>query len=162
MSGATSSESGAPGGNDGRGTDRLVAPDSDAALSSTERKKACYLSTLELHELDEACAPFLSAFGEHPYLVGSASQRPDFRDVDVRLILADDEFDALFAEREGLWALLGRLGSTFLRARTGLPVDFQVQRQSEANAKFGNLGETPRNPLGSRSLLDFAGGGDAT
>ena len=125
------------------------------------RSRGCYLSTLELHELDEACAPFLSAFGTHPYLVGSASQRPDFRDVDVRLILADDEFDALFAERKGLWALLSRLGSTYLRARTGLPVDFQVQRQSEANEKFGNLGTTPRNPLGSRSLLDFAGGGDA-
>jgi hypothetical protein len=126
------------------------------------KSKGCYLSTLELHELDEACAPFLSAFGTHPYLVGSASQRDDFRDVDVRLILADDEYDALFAERKGLWALLSRLGSTYLRARTGLPVDFQVQRQSEANAKFGDLGKTPRNPLGSRSLLEFAGGGDAT
>ena len=128
----------------------------------TLRAKGCYLSTLELHELDEACAPFLQAFGTHPYLVGSASQRPDFRDVDVRLILSDVEYDALFAERKGLWALLSRLGSTYLRAKTGLPVDFQVQRQSEANAKFGDLGATPRNPLGSRSLLDFAGGGDAT
>ena len=127
-----------------------------------ERGKGCYLSTLELHELDEACGPFLSAFGEHPYLVGAASQRPDFRDVDVRLILADEEFDALFAERKGLWALMSRLGSSFLRAKTGLPVDFQIQRQSEANEKFGDLGLTPRNPLGSRSLLDFAGGGDAT
>jgi hypothetical protein len=25
------------------------------------KSKGCYLSTLELHELDEACAPFLSA-----------------------------------------------------------------------------------------------------
>jgi hypothetical protein len=123
--------------------------------------KGCYLSALELHELDEACKPFLSALGSHPYFVGSASSRPDFRDVDVRLILADDEYDVLFAERKGLWALLSRLGSTYLRARTGLPVDFQVQRQTEANEKFGNLGETPRNPLGSRSLLDYAGGGDA-
>lgn len=124
--------------------------------------RSCHLSTLELHELDEACAPFLAAFGEHPYLVGSASNRSDFRDVDVRLILADDEFDALFAEREGLWALLSRLGSSHLRSKTGLPVDFQIQRRSEANEKFGDLGVTPRNPLGNRSLLEFAGGGDAT
>lgn len=129
--------------------------------AATKREHSCYLSTLELHELDEACAPFLSAFGEHPYLVGSASQTPHFRDVDVRLILADNEYDALFASRKGLWALLSRLGSTYLRSRTGLPIDFQVQRQSEANEKFGDLGRTPRNPLGSRSLLDFAGGGDA-
>src|SRR5207248_742949 len=115
----------------------MQRPDPPAA--SGLRSKGCYLSTLELHELDEACAPFLSAFGAHPYLVGSASHRPDFRDVDVRLILADDEYDALFAGREGLWALLGRLGSTYLRQRTGLPVDFQVQRQTEANEKFGNL-----------------------
>lgn len=126
------------------------------------KPKGCYLSTLELHELDEACKPFLSAFGTHPYLVGSASERPDFRDVDVRLILSDDEFDALFAERKGFWALLSRLGSTYLRAKTGLPIDFQVQRQTEANEKFGDLGKTPRNPLGGRDLDDFAGGGDAT
>jgi hypothetical protein len=126
------------------------------------RKKTTYLSTLELHELDQACHPFLEAFGEHPYLVGSAMQRPDFRDVDVRLILPDDEYDALFAERKGLWALLSRLGATYLRAKTGLPVDFQVQRQTEANAKFGDLSETPRNPLGVRSLMTFAGGGDGT
>jgi hypothetical protein len=124
--------------------------------------KSCYLSALELHELDEACKPFLSAFGSRPYLVGSASQRPDFRDVDVRLILPDDEYDDLFADRPGLWALLSRLGSTYLRSRTGLPVDFQVQRQTEANEKFGVLAATPRNPLGSRSLLDYAGGGDAS
>ena len=135
---------------------------SESLFDARPPGKGCYLSTLELHELDEACRPFLSAFGEHPYLVGSAGLRPDFRDVDVRLILADDEFDALFAERQGLWALLSRLGSTYLKERTGLRVDFQVQRQTEANAKYGNLGETPRNPLGSRSLLDFAGGGDAT
>lgn len=124
--------------------------------------KGCYLSTLELHELDEACRPFLLAFGEYPYLVGSANLRADFRDVDVRLILGDDEFEALFAARPGLWALLSRLGSMYLRTRTGLPVDFQVQRQSKANEKFGDLGKTPRNPLGTRNLLDFAGGGDAT
>jgi len=124
--------------------------------------RASHLSTLELHELDEACRPFLEAFGTHPYLVGSSSQRGDFRDVDVRLILADDEYDVLFAERKALWALISRLGSSHLRAKTGLPVDFQVQRQSEANARFGDLGVTPRNPLGSRNLLDFAGGGDAT
>ncbi len=128
----------------------------------TERRRACHLSTLELHELDEACWPFLEAFGEHPYLVGSAMLRPDFRDVDVRLILPDEEFDALFADRKGLWALLSRLGATYFRAKTGLPVDFQVQRQSEANERFGDLGAMPRNPLGVRSLVTYAGGGDAT
>lgn len=142
----------------------MNAPGSDResrSAATAYRPKGCYLSTLELHELDEACRPFLQAFGEHPYLVGSVNQRPDYRDVDVRLILADAEFDALFGERPGVWALLSRLGTTFLRQRTGLPVDFQVQRQTQANEKFGDLGKTPRNPLGSRSLLEYAGGGDA-
>lgn len=122
--------------------------------------KGCYLSTLELHELDEACAPFVAAFGHPPYLVGSVNERPDFRDVDVRLILPDDEYDALFQAHKGLWALLSRLSSSHLKAKTGLPVDFQVQRMTEANEKYGR--GSGRNPLGSRSLLDFAGGGDAT
>lgn len=121
--------------------------------------KSCYLSTLELHELDEACRPFFEAFDGMPYLVGSVNERPDFRDVDVRLILSDDEYDELFGGRPELWALFSRLGASFLRARTGLPVDFQVQRQSEANAKHGG---TTRNPLGVRSLMGYAGGGDAT
>ena len=36
------------------------------------------------------------AFGSICYLVGSATKRPDFRDVDVRMILDDEEFHALF------------------------------------------------------------------
>jgi len=120
------------------------------------------LTTLELHELDEACRPFLQAFGHHPYLVGSAGQQHDYRDVDVRLILPDDEYDTLLGERKALWALLCRLGSSYLRDSTGLPVDFQIQRQTDANAKYDDLAATPRNPLGSRSLIEYAGGGDAT
>lgn len=136
----------------------MEAPCADAPRKS----RRCHLSTLELHELDEACRPFLDAFGELPYLVGSAMQCPDFRDVDVRLILPDEEFDALFAGRKAFWGLFSRLGATYLRAKTGLPVDFQVQRQSQANDKFGDLAKTPRNPLGARSTTGFAGGGDAT
>ena len=36
------------------------------------------------------------AFGHPPYLVGSAIMGKQWRDVDVRLILPDDEWDALF------------------------------------------------------------------
>lgn len=127
------------------------------AIVEGVRGKGCYLSTLELHELDEACRPIYKAFGSHPYLVGSASERPDYRDVDIRLILDDDMFDDLFVGRRELRALLNRLGSTYLRARTGLPVDFQIQRQTDANAKHGGKS---RNPLGGRKLIDYAGGGD--
>lgn len=40
---------------------------------------------------------------------------------------------------------------------TGLPIDFQIQRMTEANAKY----DGPRNPLGA-GRRDYAGGGDAT
>ena len=116
------------------------------------------LSTLELHELDEACHPIYAGFGTPPYLVGSASERPDFRDVDVRLILGDEEYDALFESLPGLWALLSRVIATYLRSRTTLPVDFQIQRQTDANARH----KKPRNALGLRDLKDYAGGGDGT
>lgn len=123
------------------------------------KPKADYLTVLELHELDEACRPIRMAFGETPYLVGSVTEERYFRDVDVRLILDDAEFDALFAERRELWALICRLGAGYLRQRTGLPVDFQIQRQTEANERYGGR---PRNPLGSRSIENYAGGGDGT
>lgn len=83
-----------------------------------------------------------AAFGRLPYLVGTAAIGKTWRDVDVRLILPDDEFDALFPPVEpgrlpdGLWSLLCAAISELAKARTGLPVDFQIQRQSYANDRF--------------------------
>ncbi|MCZ4513499.1 hypothetical protein O3Q52_36210 [Streptomyces sp. ActVer] len=83
-----------------------------------------------------------SAFGHLPYLVGSASTGKTWRDVDVRLILPDDEFNALFpkpaepGQPDGRWGLLCAAISELARQRTGLPVDFQIQRQSYANDRY--------------------------
>lgn len=82
------------------------------------------------------------AFGHLPYLVGSAALGKQWRDVDVRLILPDDEFDALFpthvhpSHQDGKWGLLCAGISELARFRTGLPVDFQIQRQSYANDRY--------------------------
>jgi hypothetical protein len=43
-----------------------------------------------------------------------------------------------------------------LAQQTGLPVDYQIQRMTEANAKYDGM----RNPIGRRRT--YAGGGDAT
>lgn len=81
------------------------------------------------------------AFGHHPYLVGSAAFERGWRDVDVRLMLPDDEFDALFPNHPSpsrldlRWALVCDALSELARQQTGLPVDFQIQRQTEANAE---------------------------
>lgn len=82
------------------------------------------------------------AFGHLPYLVGSAAVGKEWRDVDVRLILPDEEFDALFpahtqpSHHDGRWGLLCAAISELARVRTGLPVDFQIQRASFANERF--------------------------
>jgi hypothetical protein len=116
------------------------------------------LNTVQLYRLEHACSVVATAFGSPPYLVGSAASEAQWRDVDVRSILPDAEWDALFAGREAFWSLVCLAVSVYLSEVTGLPVDFQIQRQTEANTlhphKF-------RNPMG-HGYRWFAGGGDAT
>jgi hypothetical protein len=121
------------------------------------------LTTTELHRLDRACVDLFRAFDNRPpYLVGSAFDGDTFRDVDVRTILPDDEFDAIFGTRPQLWGLFCVAVSTYLSDTTGLRVDYQVQRRTEANDKH----DGPRNPLGQFvgkvAGREFAGLGDAT
>lgn len=68
------------------------------------------------------------------YQVGSSLRTRDFRDVDVRQILADDEYDAL-AQVVDLERL--RLSvSLWGQQATGLPIDWEMQRMSDANAEY--------------------------
>jgi hypothetical protein len=122
------------------------------------------LTTTGLYHLDQACQVITRAFGgKCPYLVGTAGigGADSYRDVDVRLMLDDEEFAAVCPTRER-WELLCLAISTYLSARTGLPVDFQVQSASVANGRH----DGPRNPLGighaGRGGRIFAGGGDGT
>lgn len=117
-----------------------------------------HLTTSEFTILNNACIPITDAFDGPPYLVGSVTERGDFRDVDLRVILLDEEFDALFCGRERLWSLMCMSISHHLRAVTGLPVDFQIQRMTEANEKYS---AGYRTALGLDPHL-YAGGGDAT
>jgi hypothetical protein len=89
------------------------------------------------------------AFGHVPYHVGSSATSKTWRDVDVRLILPDDDFDALFPgfktahHVDAWWSLLCAAISELGRVRTGLPIDFQIQSMTEANEKYPGF----RNPL---------------
>lgn len=120
------------------------------------------LTTLELHLLDQACKPVWRGFGTgaagSTYLVGSALTG-DHRDVDVRTILPDDEFDSLFCRENGkeLWSLMCAAIGFMLAAQTGLPIDYQIQRMTEANEKY----QGSRNPVGAGRRI-YAAGGDAT
>ena len=126
------------------------------AVKRKPAKGLSVLTTLEFCRLNNACMVITEHFGHSPYLVGSATETRDYKDVDVRLILPDDEFDAVFPNGR-LWSALCLGLSAYLSQASGLPVDFQVQRQTEANAKF----DKPRNPIGTRARW-FAGLGDAT
>ncbi len=90
------------------------------------------------------------AFGSTPYLVGSAARGKTWRDVDVRVMLNDAEFDEWFPEYRSpgrthdRWSFMCAAISEHGRQRTGLPIDFQFQRTSEANALY----EGVRHALG--------------
>lgn len=90
----------------------------------------------ETESLGHAVAIIEEAFGAPCLLVGSATERTDYRDVDVRMMLPPAAYDALFgkvqlrARYSPLWTLLHVAISEYLRKRTGLPVDFQIQRDS--------------------------------
>ena len=117
--------------------------------------RATYLSPPDLYRLDWACRPIWLAFDTPPYLVGSALERVDFRDIDLRLILDDDRFTELVGGSGDLRLLLNIALSGLIASAAGqrAPIDFQIQSMSEANAIPGK-----RVPMGGR---DASGWGSA-
>lgn len=116
-------------------------------------RSASYLSPHQMFLLDLACKPILEAFESPPYLVGSVAERHDFRDVDVRLILEDAQYDRLVPTPQ-VRTMLSLAFTAYLQQATGLPIDFGIQRQTQANEAHPNK---PRNPLGLRTLTDWTG-----
>lgn len=122
-----------------------------------ERVRKSGLSTRDLCALDLAVGSLAWLYhGACTHLVGTAQTGGDYRDVDVRTILRDEDFDALIGNDAHLWSVLSFLIGDWLSRQTGLPVDYQIQRMTEANERF----DGPRNPLGQRR--GYAGYGDAT
>jgi hypothetical protein len=81
-------------------------------------------------------------FDHAPFLVGSALTGENPRDVDVRLMLDDDQYEHFCGpyvtpERTNpRWAAICMAFSELGRKLTGLPIDFQIQRRGEANEKY--------------------------
>lgn len=107
-------------------------------------RSASYLSPPDFHRLNWACVPVHQAFGDPPYLVGSVLTRPDYRDVDLRLILADERCEEMFRDSPRLRLFLNCAVSDWIARATGLPVDFQLQSMTEANVPEHGL----RNAMG--------------
>ncbi|NUP12955.1 MAG: hypothetical protein HOW73_43500 [Polyangiaceae bacterium] len=116
-------------------------------------KRANFIGAPQFFDLNMACRLVTEAYGFHLYLVGSALERRDHRDVDLRLILPDEEFRAMFPGManggwtDARWSLFCSAVSLWLSRQSGLKVDFQVQSQTEASGETG-----PRHPIGI--LLD--------
>lgn len=85
-----------------------------------------------------------AAWGELGYRVGSSTRGTDWRDIDIRVMVSNEEYERRLGTiwQEGrrhqhlpyraemlAWSTLGQQMS-------GLPIDFQVQRLSEADAKY--------------------------
>lgn len=124
------------------------------------RRKVCYVGAPAIFKLELACKHLHEAFclgDRHAgiYLVGSCMERPDFRDVDVRLMMDDEAFSELFPdasttgatwEFDPRWLLLTTTISAWLKEQTGLPVDFQFQPMNWANERHNGM----RNAMGLR------------
>lgn len=109
------------------------------------KSRVSWLDVPEFFRLDVACKPLFDAFGTTPYLVGSCLRKPDYRDVDVSLMLSDEQFAAMFPNKYAN-LFLNAAVSEWLSARTGLRIDFKFQDTTKANEEHqGN-----RNPLGIR------------
>lgn len=97
---------------------------------------------IKLHEFG---SHVWAAFGEMPYHVGSSLKSKQWRDVDVRLILSDEAWDAYgFSDparilSDGRWVALCLAFSALGKEMTGLPIDFQIQKMSDANDRYDEL-----------------------
>lgn len=118
------------------------------------RNKVNYVGAPNIFKLELACQHIVDALDSYGcYLVGSCLERPDWRDIDIRFILSDEEFAVLFPNVEGRtwehdsrWLLFCVSISMWLREQTGLPVDFQIQPQTYAN----EIHDKMRNAIGLR------------
>ncbi len=98
-------------------------------------ERGCYLLVKDVYKLRIACDTLAKCFGYGCYQVGSSLTTKDYRDVDLRTILKDEEYDTFIQTDERL-KFLNAVISEWIAARTGLPIDFQFQRQTQANKEF--------------------------
>lgn len=108
--------------------------------------------SLKLHEFG---SKIWDAFGDPPYHVGSSLRdKTGWRDVDVRVILDDEVYEAMGfgdpkrPQQNGKWVAYCLAFSALGAEMTGLPIDFQIQQRTDANAEFSSEKGCPRSALG--------------
>lgn len=110
-----------------------------------------------MHQFGDLVA---DAFGtENVYHVGSSlSKKEGWRDVDVRVLLSDEQWESLglLEPKDSHWDPKWRsfciVFSHYGKHITGLPIDFQLQRIREANEEFphnrSHMGTKSKNKQG--------------
>src|SRR5690349_14218100 len=104
----------------------------------SKKPRANYVGSPAYLHLNNACILLNDAFnpiGSYGcFHVGSSLAKRDFRDVDIRIIMRDEDYDRLFPNdgeetqyRSAFWSLLRLTISDWLSKASGLPVDFQIQ-----------------------------------
>jgi len=123
-------------------------------------RRYSFLNRPSLMRLDLACEPLSRAYDAHVYLVGSCLLRPDFRDVDVRVLLSRADWDGMFPGADpgkpfmhARWEVSCLAYSALLASQTGLPIDFQFQETEAANAEYPGM----RSALGIRTQMMTTG-----
>lgn len=121
-----------------------------------KKNSPTYVGVPAIFKLQLACKHINKAYNmaHGCYLVGSAINRPDWRDVDVVLIMDDAEFKREFPQANSIggnfefdtkWQLNSISMSAWLKEQTGLPIDFKIQPQTWANDRHAGK---RRHPLG--------------
>ena len=117
-----------------------------------EKRKGVYIGAPACFELERCCQDLKRAFPKgHIYLVGSALKKQDWRDIDIRMMLDDGDFQEMFPavvenrwEFDPRWIILTVSISQWMSKLTGLPIDFQFQKISHANKHH----DGPRSAMG--------------
>ena len=141
----------------------ITIEEAQVAVSEREHDKSrvMFLDVDQLWRLANAMRPIEDALGGgYAYLVGSVLERSTYRDVDVRYVISDEEYGRIFMPlknqvdgtavglHDQFRILIQVAISVLLKESTGLPVDFQIQSETEANQYSGK-----RNPVTLRPYI---------
>lgn len=106
-------------------------------MSAAKQYPARHLGRPGTQLLDMWARTIAEAWGRTPLVVGSSLRSKQWRDVDVRLVLPDAEYEALTGSMYPVphnhrVEVLNAAFSLWAQQVTGLPVDFQFQSHTEA------------------------------
>lgn len=117
-------------------------------MDAPARTRANYIGAPQIFHLHNACQLLNNAFPDSfgCFLVGSSIVKRDYRDVDVRMIMEDTDFLALFPKTDltkighaafsARWSVICCSISEWLSRVSGLPIDFQIQPMTQANKEY--------------------------